>query len=325
MNFSAYILKRSSPNSKGIACLRFDRAIEPYPRELIRSLKRNWHFLWFTGWKRALHEIPYHDLIDIFVVWDDLVEELAQSGRTDYVVIRGGSETYQRHDLHFHPLTDVKRDIDLLYIARFTASKRPDVALGCVNYVKERNPHCKAIFLESHGSQLQVRQALHDQIIALGLQDNLRILSVPLQEVNSYMNRARLSLFTSDVEGMCRAVIQTLLAERPLLCYAKTKALTRILFDDRYFRFYEEQTSASIGAAAWTILQSGWDLNTGARNYVLKEKKFVFHDIAEWRNLILHAAEPLFLRDGQSLDWNDVVPVNDATPLLLWREFQLKP
>jgi len=321
---SGYILKRPSANSKGLVCLRLDRPGEPYPREMIAALKRDWHFFWFSVWNTRHERIAYHDLIDIFDTWDEHAEDIRKSGRTDCIVLRGGSETYERHDELFYPIPDTKCDIDLLYVARFTPLKRTDMALACVHFVAQRKPDCRAVFLESLGSDLATRKWVREQIKSLGLENNLQLMSIPLQAVNSYMNRTRLSLFTSDEEGLCRATLQTLLAERPLLCHKHTRALTRNIFDDRYFYYYEEQTEESIGNAAWDILNRPTASNRGARDYLLKEKGFVFYDLPEWQEKIIAAAAPLYARDGQRLDRGDIVSASDATRFVLWRPFRLE-
>jgi hypothetical protein len=169
-----------------------------------------------------------------------------------------------------------------------------------------------------------MRRFVREQRKNLRLEENLRIASVGPDLVNDYINRARLSLFTSDVEGLCRSVLQTLLAERWVLCYRHTRALTRLIFDKRYFRFYDHQTEDSIGETAWQFLQEPHRLNRGARDYLLKERQFVFHDLAGWQEQILAAAVPLSERDGQHMDRADVVPIDDGTHLSLWREFRLR-
>jgi len=321
---SGYILKHPSASSKGLVCLRLDRPGESYPREVIAQLKSHWHFFWFSVWNTRHERIAYHDLIDIFVTWDEHAEEIRKSGRTDCIVLRGGSETYERHDKLFYPIPDTQCDIDLLYVARFTPLKRADMALSCVHFVAQRKPDCRAVFLESLGSDLATRKWIREQRKALGLENNLQLMSVPLEEVNSYMNRAHLSLFTSDEEGLCRATLQTLLAERLLLCHKHTRALTRNIFDDRYFHYYEQQTAESVGNAAWDILKQPAASNSGARDYLLKERGFVFYDLPEWQEKIIAAAAPLYERDGQHLDRRDIVPVNDGTRFALWRPFRLE-
>jgi glycosyltransferase involved in cell wall biosynthesis len=319
-----YVLKHPSPGSKGLLCLRMERNAEPYSREMMIELKRYWHFFWFSVWNTPHHKIAYHDLIDIFLTWDEHAAEIHATGRTNAIIVRGGSETYERHDLLFHPLPGIERDIDLLYVARFTPYKRADMALSCVNFVARHNPSCRAVFLESFASDPAMRSSLRQQRKALGLEANLQFTTVPLDHVNVYMNRARLCLFTSDEEGLCRATLQTLLAERPLLAYRNTRALTRHLYDDRFFHFYDRQTEESIGQAAWDYLSQPESSNPGARDYLLKERKFVFHDLADWQEQILAAAAPLYTRDGQTLDRRDVVPIDDGTRLTLWRNFRLE-
>jgi glycosyltransferase involved in cell wall biosynthesis len=281
---------------------------EPYPREVIIALKRDWHFFWYSSWSYSLARIPYHDLIDLFVVWDDIANEIKASGRTDCIIVRGGSEIYQRHDLLFFPVQDTPIDIDLLYIARFIKAKRYDIATRCVRYLVERKRDLRAVFLVGPASEPGARAWVLEQRKRFGLEKNLRITSVPLRRVNSFLNRARISLFTSDDEGLCRAVLQTLLAERPLLCYSGTRAQIRMLYDDRYFRYYDAQTEESVGKAAWSLLESKAESNAGARRYVLGEKNIRFYDLREWQSIVLAAAAPLYLREGQILDPRDIVP-----------------
>ncbi len=326
LNIECFKLKRPSKNSKGIACLRFGgNGGEPYPRELIVALKEQWHFFWFSSWKYSLTEIPYHDLIDIFVVWDDLAEEIRQSRRTDCVIVRGGCETFEQHDRIFFPAPAPQHDIDLLYIARFIAAKRCDMALKCVHYLAERMPNVRAVFLESGDSEPETSAWIKEEVVRLGLQTRIMITTVPIGVVNVLLNRARLTLFTSDLEGLCRAVLQSLLAERPILCYRNTKALTRVLFDDRYFHYYDEQTDASIGAAALEILSQTAKGNACARRYVLHEKQMKFLDLREWQSQILHASLPLYSRDGQYMKWEDCVSGRDLNLSEAWKTFSLVP
>jgi glycosyltransferase involved in cell wall biosynthesis len=287
------------------------------------SLKRDWHFFWFSSWKCALKEIPYHDLIDVFVVWDDLIREIEMTKRTDCVVVRGGCETFEQHDSLFYPIPSAHRDVDIIYIARFIRPKRPDVALKCVRYVTQRRPSCRTLFLESKASDPEMRKWVRDEIVRLGLSDNVSIRSVPLAEVNSCLNRARVSLFTSDEEGVCRAVLQSLLAERPLLCYRNTQALTRHFYDERYFHFYDYQDEEYVGRAALELLTGPNTTNPGARQYVLGEKGLKFYDLAGWQADVLRAAEPIYLREGQELDPNDILPPSELTLSQFWRPFEL--
>ena len=310
-----------------MACLRFNNSIGPYPKEQIQVLKRDWFFFYFSYWAVPLTDIAYHDLIDIFVVWDDLIDEIKASGRTDCVVIRGGSETYEPRDRFFFPRKQIKRDIDIVHIARFINFKRNDIALKCVNYLKRHKPDCKAIFLEpAWYSDSQARENIKAERTLLGLEGNVIIDTGDWKKVNRILNRSRVSLFTSDKEGMCRAVIESLLAERPLLCYRGTHALTRLLFDDRFFRYYDEQNEESVGKAAWELLQSGVKRNHGARKYILEEKAMRFHNLAGWQAEVLNAAKVLYARVGQSLEPADIVPVDELSQNnTFWKEFELLP
>jgi glycosyltransferase involved in cell wall biosynthesis len=325
MTIKCFALKRPSINSKGIACLRFNGCDEEkYSRTLLTQLKREWHFFWFSSWRCRLKDIPYQDLIDIWVVWDDLIRELAASRASTHVAIRGGCETAERHDLLAHPLQGIEPEIDILYIARFFPQKRPDVAVQCVRYIADRYPSVRAVFLESPASDYAVRMQVVSQIKKYGLESNVTIKTVPVAQVNWYLNRSRLSLFTSDIEGICRAVLQSLLAERPLLCYRYTEAITRELYDDRYFHYYDEQTANAIGAAACKVLEKA-ATNPGARNYVLAEKRIRFHNVAEWQAEILEAARPLYLRDGQCIESNDIVAESELRrPSHFWQEFVME-
>lgn len=320
-----FVLKHSSPKSKGLACLRFEGYPgEVYPRDLILSLKQEWYFFWFSSWNYTLKEIPYYDLIDIFVAWDNLAAEIQESGLTNSIVVRGGSETYEPHHLLFYPIVGLDRNIDVLYIARFLQEKRCDIAMGCVKYLFERNPNVKAVFLESFASSPEMRDWVFRERRRLGLERNLVVGRVPLRNVNTILNRARLSLFTSDEEGMCRAVLQSLLAERPLLCYRNTRSLIRLLYDNRFFNFYDIQTAENAGEVAWRLLSQGSTCdNLGARQYVLDEKKITFHDLVDWKSEILAAAEALYTRDGQRLDSADIVPVSQITNSFFWQTFQI--
>lgn len=322
MNINGLILKRPSPNSKGMVCLRFDHGGERYPREAIVRLKRNWHFFWFSSWNYSLHEIPYNDLIDLFVVWDDLAAEIGQSGRRDCIAIRGGGETFEPHERLFYPMPQITPDIDLLYIARFIPEKRCDVALRCVQYLAARMPGCRAVFLESMASEPQMRRWVQQQRRESGIAENLRIGAVPLSKVNTFLNRARIVLFTSDREGLCRAVIQALLAERPLLCYRHTSALTRLLYDSRYCHYYDDQDDNSCGKAVLDLLQRGAHNNPGARQYVLQEQRINFHELPGWQAEILAASEPLYAREGQRIDPADIVSVAELG-MSVWREFEV--
>jgi glycosyltransferase involved in cell wall biosynthesis len=323
---NGFLLKRSSPGSKGLVCLRFEgKRGETYPRDLLLHLKRQWYFFWFSSWNHTLRDIPYADLIDIFVGWDELLREIRMKKRTDCVLLRGGCETFERHDSLFFPLEKTERDIDIIYIARFIRYKRCDIAIKCVQYLVERNPSCRALFLESVASEPDVHDWVHNERAQLGLERNLTISTVPIAAVNSYLNRARLSLFTSDEEGICRAVLQSLLAERPLLCFRHTKALTRQFFDDRYFNYYDYQTEQSVGGAAYTLLAQAPDCNSGSREYLLRERSLKFYNLVEWQANICRAAEPLYARDGQELNWADVVPPRDLTLGQAWMEFKLAP
>jgi glycosyltransferase involved in cell wall biosynthesis len=325
MQVDGFILKHPSPGSKGLACLRFPtQSYKQYSREAIESLKREWYFFWFSTWHTPLQNLAFQDLIDIFVVWDDLAAEIAAMRRGDCVVIRGGCETSVRYDLFFYPIPKQTQSIDLLYVARYVPQKRYDIAFQCVQYVTERMPNCKAVFLESPGSEPEAREWILKERARLGLEKNILVGSVEENVVNSFLNRARLCLFTSDEEGMCRSVLQTLLAERPLLCYRNTRAITRSIYDDRYFHFYNEQTRESIGEAAWSILSNDRSQsNRGSRSYLLHEKGIHFRTFSEWRHEILTAAESLYARDGQELKKEDLVPTSQLRYHQLWREFRL--
>lgn len=324
MRMNAFVLKRPSPNSKGLACLRFEGQVgEPYPRDTLLTLKRDWHFFWFSSWNYRLKDIPYNDLIDLFIVWDDLAAEIRSSGRSDCIVLLGGCETAERHDLLFFPIQATRCDVDVLYVARFAEAKRCDVALKCVHYLAERRADVRAVFLESPASEPCSKEWATREIERLGLGNNLLLTTVPLSAVNSFLNRARISLFTSDDEGVCRAVLQSLLAERPLLCYRNTRALTRSLYDHRFFHYYDEQTEDSVGRAAWNLLESGITSNPGAREYVLDERKLVFEDFAKRQETILAASEGLYSRDGQKLEPKDVIPP-DVCVRQAWRTFELE-
>lgn len=321
---NGFILKRSSARSKGLVCLRFNNSKGPYPKEQIKALKRDWHFFYYSWWAVPLAMTPYHDLIDMFIVWDDLINEIRASGRTDCVIIRGGSETYEPHDKYFSPKLNVKRDIDMVHVARFADFKRNDIALKCVNFVKRYKPDCRAVFLEPIYSDLDVREMIKTQISSLGLESNVIIDSGDWSKVNDILNRSRISLFTSDEEGLCRSVIESLLAERPLLCYRGTRALTRLLYNDRYFNFYDEQTEESVGAAAWKLLRSGVKRNYGARKYILEERAMRFYDLAGWCAEVLTAAQALYDRDGQRLEPADIVSVDELSQNnRFWDNFEL--
>ena len=137
MWLNTMIFKQPSPESKGIACLRCTG--ERYPRQLIEALKDDFYLFWFSAWAHRLDAIPYHDLIDCFVGWEDIEEQLLDSGREDYVFVRGGSETYEPHDRRFYSI-GIEPDVDLVYIAKFETYKRYDVALECCRYLAERKP-----------------------------------------------------------------------------------------------------------------------------------------------------------------------------------------
>lgn len=121
---------------------------------------------------------------------------------------------------------------------------------------------------------------------------------------------------------MCRAVLQSLLAERPLLCYRKTRSLVRSLYNERYFNFYEEQTGEAAGIAALHMLESGIVQNPGARNYLLGEKRIQFYESVDWRDKVLAASKILYDHDGQIFEPKDVVPLHAARSSF-WRVFEL--
>jgi glycosyltransferase involved in cell wall biosynthesis len=240
------------------------------------------------------------------------------------VIIRGGSETYEPRNKFFFPKVEAVRDIDIVYIARFVNFKRYDIALKCVNYVKRHKPDCRAIFLEPGYSDAGASEWVAAEKIRLGLDNNLIITRGGWRKVNRILNRSRISLFTSDNEGMCRAVLESLLAERPVLCYRQTRAVIRLIYDSRYFHYYDEQTEESVGEAAWKLLQSGAETNQGARKYILKEKAMKFHDLIGWQSEVLNAARVLYARDGQRLEPNDIVPWNELSQdNRFWKEFEL--
>jgi glycosyltransferase involved in cell wall biosynthesis len=319
VTLNTFILKRPSHNSKGVACVRCSSPVYPWAR--VHTLKAEWYLFWFSCWTDRLEHLPYGDLIDCFVGWDDLKQQLEESGRSDYVFVRGGGETYDRHDQHFFAMS-IERDIDLVYIAKFHTFKRYDVALQACRYIATRKPDLRAIFLESYDSPIGAREQVQGWIHEHGLSRNIEIATVPLEAVNRVLNRAKVSLFCSDVEGMCRAVLQSLLAERPLLCYRHTHAHIRMLYDDRFMRFYDHQTGESAGEAALTIIHAASHRNSGARDYLLREWGFRFYDMAGWQEQVLDALTPLYHRDGQRMNREDVVPASEITPAVFWKELE---
>jgi glycosyltransferase involved in cell wall biosynthesis len=315
MFLKCLVLKKSSARSKGILCLRLNGSVEPFPRDFIKNLKNRWYLLWFSTTSTTLKDIPYHDLIDIFLTWEDVSSELARSGRKDYVMANLPAETAEPLDDLFYPIDVPALDIDLLYIARFCSFKRYDIALKCAEYLLQRQPTFNVVFLQSRGSDAAARDYVLSERKRLRIESRLAIMHVPQRTVNSYLNRAKLSLFTSDDEGACRAVLQSLLCERPILCYRNTRAQTRLLYDERYFYFYNEQTQESVGRSALDILMQRRFVNIGARHFLLGERGVAFYDLEEWHYKVLEKAQVLYQRDQQPFAVEDILPIRSTERL----------
>ena len=309
MKIDGFIIKKPSKNSKGIIYLGDDYSAAQIPREKIIELKKNWYFFWYHLYKMSLKQIPHNDHISVFVCWDDIINELKNSERQDYFCIKGGSETFTRHDLLFYPITEKEYEYDLIYVSRFFPDKRCDMMFNCVQYLIEHDYPCKALFLENFFQNEKLKENYLNLMYDMKLENYIEIKQVAPDEVNKYFNKSKLSLFTSDIEGLCRAVVETLLAERPILAYKETKALTQTLYDKRFFYFYDFQTKESIGEAALKILKSNNFTNKGARQYILKEKRLPFMDLAAWVKEVTDVFKLIFEKNKEDFNESDLVQI----------------
>ena len=109
---------------------------------------------------------------------------------------------------------DASRDIDVLWVNNFRQFKRPDLLLEIARNMPE-------VSFTIIGGPMQGFEDLYDTIRNEALMiDNIDFVgSVPYREVNSYFERAKLFLNTSDSEGFPNSFLQAWVRRVPVVSY----------------------------------------------------------------------------------------------------------
>lgn len=109
---------------------------------------------------------------------------------------------------------DVNRDIDVLWVNNFRAFKRPELVCEIARALP-------SVSFTMIGGRMRGDEALYDRVQeeARSLPNLNFVGGVPYSEVNSYFERAKIFLNTSDSEGFPNSFLQALVRRVPIVTY----------------------------------------------------------------------------------------------------------
>ena len=99
------------------------------------------------------------------------------------------------------------RNIDVIFVGRLVAVKRPGLIIDVIANIKNRIPGVKCVFIGDG----PLMGELHDTIKAKNLESNIDLLGVK-NNVRDYLNKSKVFLLTSEDEGMSIAMLEAMSA-----------------------------------------------------------------------------------------------------------------
>jgi glycosyltransferase involved in cell wall biosynthesis len=110
--------------------------------------------------------------------------------------------------------TSVEPDFDLIYVGSLVSTKRLDVLFRVMAQLRHRHPKIR-LALVGNGP---LRSTLEALAVELGIRSNVAFLGlVRSEEVPCYLNKARLFVMTSRIEGLPMAMIEALSCGLPVI------------------------------------------------------------------------------------------------------------
>lgn len=110
----------------------------------------------------------------------------------------------------FLPVSEVRRDFDLIITAQLISRKRVDLFLRIVADLKKRHPNIRAAVLGDG----PLRAELERMAESLGLRDHVEFLGFH-EDTERYYNRARVFVLTSSAEGLSVAMMEAMCCGLP--------------------------------------------------------------------------------------------------------------
>ena len=214
--YSMKVLKEPLGNDKGALILsQVDSVVEQLP-----FVKDSFYLIERRGW-RGLNESKYADikLVEDLSLWDETIKKFPKSicldiGPADFVDISS-----------FRPI-NIPKNYDGIQISHWTDFKRPEMLIRAGALIPHRN-FLKLGHFEKGGTQEEYQYRDLNMRLARELNANIQFpfsdaetnkdFPRNKEDMNIYINRARLGILTTKVEGINRFKMECLSAGIPFL------------------------------------------------------------------------------------------------------------
>jgi glycosyltransferase involved in cell wall biosynthesis len=171
------------------------------------NIKQTLYFYFLTRWAAKK--------VDAFIcvsseIRDDLIKRWGLNPEKVYVVPSAVDNKI------FYPL-NTKREIDLLFVARFVEKKRPLDFVRIVNLLVKTNPHIRAVMVGANK-----KDPLYDVVVAETQSGNLNhnitlVGEVTQNELRQFYNKSKLFVLPSVSEGASKVCLESMACGTPVL------------------------------------------------------------------------------------------------------------
>jgi len=249
---SMKILKKPEGETKGALILsQVDNVVSRLP-----FIKNKFYLIERRGW-RGLNESQYADikLVEDLSFWDETMERFPDS-----ICLDIGPADFVDTDA-FRPL-GIKKDYDGIQVSHWTNFKRPEMFVRAAGMLPGRNFVKLGHFVEGgSGSECELRDSNMSLAREVGANvdfpyakavDNNSFPSSK-EAMNIYINRARIGILTTKVEGINRFKMECLAAGVPVLVPADVSYPTKKHITEETGELFEPTPEGLAKTIEWVL------------------------------------------------------------------------
>lgn len=214
------VLKTPQPGEKGVLLIKYT----PYFRFFLANFdlaRINAEFRLVLAPSWYLYPLPYWalfaDLNDptLITCFDEEMAGAIRDSGFPVIPVALGSQDWVDTEV-FRPLPGVPKDFDVVMVASFQRLKRHDVLFRALQKLRPRRLKIALI----GATWERTRDQFDEQIASFGLQHDCTIFQgLSPEQVNEVLNRAKVKVLLSKIEGGNKSVMEALAAGTPCLVY----------------------------------------------------------------------------------------------------------
>jgi glycosyltransferase involved in cell wall biosynthesis len=241
----AIVLKSNTGDEKGVISILYSYACPLFAKLFdIQRIAEKYYLVLEPSWSGYcnLDILCYSQMqCPVFVqAYEPRDEEFIRGLSSNLVAVPVSNNWWVDHRI-FRPLPNVRKDVDVIMVAGWAYFKRHHQFFRAVMKLRKAGIVLKVVLV---GYPMgQNRNDIFDLAAFYGIQDQLELYeSIPAEEVNYHLNRAKVNVIWSRREGVNRAVIEGLFAGVPCILregfnyghhYAYVNDLTGCYSNDR--------------------------------------------------------------------------------------------